>query len=722
MLTFVCECHYWTLKNDLNVSYTDFSHFKYNEKKETETSTDKIIKKNYVEASGYNWSVSNKRPLKLRDSLKYFETELHDHHLIAVEWIKKDKIAFIVSSGSTIFVTFDPATCDIIEIVSDKFLQSKFQCEQLINVSYAKQVLLCSFSDQKLGIIHFGRSFDRTLNKWSFLDPKIGLFDFSNSTTNRKNERKITFNLSATMVATWSKSSLNEVYPWNPLVKDEHRANVHVYKIIGPRLELCCYYHTKQDPLIVAFSKTISNIIFILEQKNCNDPRIDFSTFEVTNTKLHLVNVVTISPFDWCSASIINAWLNKDDTRICFSYNDSVLFIHDFKLSITCSVKTAFPVEYLDWHPDGNIIAVSDSNGRIQCYDSCLSCIHLQPLTEEANSLAWLDFQSKVGNKKLFFMKWMPYETTKHPTNQSDAVLHLVFEKGPVIAIKVLGIGKLCVNQLVSMYLNENNVDHALNFLLGLDWHSEGPQCLTTLQQITNYLFRLPFTPVREVQLQSAIGSFYQPVIPLSEDAKHEYFEPVRNIARRFFHHLVRYELYEKAYSLAIDLNDRDLFMDLYWATKSGIGTRAMATMALEKANQIVSSESDDSHSSQSSDCDCTDCHSNSPSSSLRPPLPNVPLATSSPSLFIPSISNNRSQNNITTISVPYTSSHIDHGHSKNIELPTTSLDSVPHLKYPFEQQLLTQNTRLENNNQQSQISTKPQPDKTIKVVHFGIV
>lgn len=114
-----------------------------------------------------------------------------------------------------------------------------------------------------------------------------------------------------------------------------------------------------------------------------------------------------------------------------------------------------------------------------------------------------------------------------------------------------------------------------------------------------------------------------------------------------------RYELYEKAYSLAIDLNDRDLFMDLYWATKSGIGTRAMATMALEKANQIMSSESDESHSSQSSDCDCTECHSSSPSS-LRPPLPNVPITPSSPSLFIPSIpNNNRSLNNVTTISVP---------------------------------------------------------------------
>lgn len=47
--------------------------------------------------------------------------------------MKKDKIAFILSSGSTMFVTFDPATCDLVEVVTDKFLQSKFQCEQLIN-------------------------------------------------------------------------------------------------------------------------------------------------------------------------------------------------------------------------------------------------------------------------------------------------------------------------------------------------------------------------------------------------------------------------------------------------------------------------------------------------------------------------------------------------------------------------------------------------------------
>lgn len=90
MLTFVCECHYWTLRNDLTVSYKDFSHFKYNEKKETDTSTDKIIKKNYVEAIGCNWSVSNKRPLKLRDSLKYFEYLMRNKycyaHFLITNW------------------------------------------------------------------------------------------------------------------------------------------------------------------------------------------------------------------------------------------------------------------------------------------------------------------------------------------------------------------------------------------------------------------------------------------------------------------------------------------------------------------------------------------------------------------------------------------------------------------------------------------------------------
>lgn len=45
-------------------------------------------------------------------------------------------------------------------------------------------------------------------------------------------------------------------------------------------------------------------------------------------------------------------------------------------------------------------------------------------------------------------------------------------------------------------------------------------------------------------------------------------------------------------------------------------------------------------------------------------------------------------------ILIQYTSTHVEHVHPKNIELQTTSLESVSHIKRPFEQQLLIhQNT-----------------------------
>ncbi|XP_050527546.1 WD repeat-containing and planar cell polarity effector protein fritz homolog isoform X2 [Daktulosphaira vitifoliae] len=673
MITIFCELFYWTLKNDILIDTTDFSSFKYNEKKETELSTNKIIKKNYVEARGYSWSLSNKRPKKLKDCLKNFEADINDNHLIAVEWLKKDKIAFIFSNGITTFITFDTVTCDILEIVTDKFLQSKFQCETFINISYLKQVLLCSISENKLGIVHFGRQFDSSLNKWSLLEPKLGLCDLI---ANRKNDRKISFNSSATMVAIWSKSSANEVFPWSPVIKNEERANIHIYKIIG--------------------------------------------SYEVTNTRLHLVTLLTVSPFDWCTTSVTNAWLNEDDTRLCFSYEDSVLFLYDLKLSITCSVKTAFPVEFLEWHPDGNIVAISDKNGQIQFFDSCLSQISVQPLTESVKLPNFLDLQSKVGNKKVIQLKWLNIENSKFFAYPPDAVLQLIFEKGPVVSIKLLGVGKLTADLITSMYLTENNVDCALNFLLALDWHNNGSMCLTCLQKITNYLFRLPFTPVRELQLQSAIGSFFQPVIPLSENVNNEFYEPVKHIARRFFHHLIRYELYEKAYSLAIDLNDKDLFMDLYSATKLGIGTKAMATMALEKANQFVSSDSETSQSSQSSNCNCTNFQPNS-SDLLKPPLPTIPMALSQTS-SIPPVLDNQMYNNITTISVRHVSNHDEYLMPTNSNLPTTTIESKSQLKYSLGQQLLSQNMNLGVKNKPTQTSKKPPPDKTIKVVHFGIV
>lgn len=34
-------------------------------------------------------------------------------------------------------------------------------------------------------------------------------------------------------ILVWWKSTMNEVYPWSPAVKDHDRANVHLYRLTG---------------------------------------------------------------------------------------------------------------------------------------------------------------------------------------------------------------------------------------------------------------------------------------------------------------------------------------------------------------------------------------------------------------------------------------------------------------------------------------------------------
>ena len=61
--------------------------------------------------------------------------------------------------------------------------------------------------------------------------------------------------------------------------------------------------------------------------------------------------------------------------------------------------------------------------------------------------------------------------------------------------------------------------------------------------------------------------------------------------ARRFFHHLLRHQRFEKAFLLAKDLNSSDLFLDIYFAAKD-LGEMQLAKVAKLKADEIIAAES----------------------------------------------------------------------------------------------------------------------------------
>lgn len=222
----------------------------------------------------------------------------------------------------------------------------------------------------------------------------------------------------------------------------------------------------------------------------------------------------------------------------------------------------------------------------------------------------------------------------------NDNFLLLIFEGGPIGVLKLIGggglskdiqNGGLTPDTVIRQYLSWHQVDKAINLLLCLNWNTSGPSCLAALYHIANFIFRHPFSPEKELQLETALGSFHVPLRPLSRATEKDFGDQVHDLTRRFFHHLLRYRLYEKAYRLAIDLNDSDLFIDLYHCAKS-INDQEMARAARLKVDEINSYSSENSSRSKSSDssCSCSDSSSDLSSSedepSNLPPLPQVSM------------------------------------------------------------------------------------------------
>lgn len=61
------------------------------------------------------------------------------------------------------------------------------------------------------------------------------------------------------------------------------------------------------------------------------------------------------------------------------------------------------------------------------------------------------------------------------------------------------------------------------------------------------------------------------------------------------FSFFLRYKSFEKAFSLAIDINDADLFMILFKCAKAH-DLDEMAEESLKKADEIYAKEEDESH------------------------------------------------------------------------------------------------------------------------------
>ncbi|KAK9507121.1 hypothetical protein O3M35_008929 [Rhynocoris fuscipes] len=723
MFTLLHEIHFWTLKDSVSISDTDFGGFVYTEKKNPSRCLLLEGKKSYVEKKGNLYIPSNKRPKKLKDSLKELEELLDTSRILSFKWKNVSCIHIILSSGLQIAIKINLFNGDVDEIIFDKFIIGKLFSQYVCDVSITRVNAIFTYTDNQVTLVYFSKPSLKCQNfkKWSLLEPKVQSLELSGP-AGRRLDRRLSFNTSEDMVLVWWKCSRDEVYPWSPIVRDVDRANVHIYSVNTTKLDLVCYFRTEFDPIKVFFSQRQPNTIHTIQQKTSSkgEVTLEWSILELVCNQIETSYVLSLLlPTHPCVVS-----LGPNEEKIFIACIDGSLIIADCDNNISDYVKATFIPSLAVWHPDDCLILISNEKGQMQWYDTSLSPIKSQLTSEDSSPSTILDLS--------IYFKYQPTllniiwnRTSNNNTDETnshyDDFLLLQFERGPIAVVRLVSRGrkyKLTSDVIANQYLAAGSVELAVNLLLTIDWDKNGDIALSTLQTIVTYLIRLPLNPYRENLLEKALGSYFNPRKPLSEAVDDEFSDSVHDLARRFFHHLLRYQVIEKAFRLAIDLEEYDLFMDLHNYSKA-IGNNDMALAALEKAEEIMFPASPESSSCCCSS-DCSSCCSEESSveagiSKTRIGTPPLPIVNSLPPQPAPRHSKVKFSPNVTT-HVATSVQEISSQFSLQNEISPNAV-GLP----PPNHKILSNNSssaRLLINN-----SVGAQEDKgKIKVVHFGLV
>ncbi|XP_044310351.1 WD repeat-containing and planar cell polarity effector protein fritz homolog isoform X1 [Varanus komodoensis] len=596
MTVFLSEMHVWSLKTTLCVEDKDIGIYHYYDKKEPDTQVNfgyLCQKQQLAESRDYPWVLKNKRPEKLRDTLKELEELMQNSQCVLSRWKNKYVCQLLFHSG--VLVSLSLSGPQLERVVIDRTLMGKLISNTISDAVLTDSFMILSFSEQsKLCFIQFTKTtsspdVNKKLEKLSALDFKISYVDIPG--LGKRTKYHLAINCIQDMVICWWSVSKDEVWPWSPVSGERKRANLLLLRCEFGKLEVLSYVRTDGDPLDAGFSLYQPYQIQTVERSLSADqePMVDSCIYECIRNKVQCVAVTKIP----LTSKAISCCRNITEDKLVLGCEDSSIVLYEVYRQITLLGQAELLPTLMCCHPSGAIILVGSSQGELQLFDMALSPIKIQLLAEDISLKSTLQFSEKIDvSSSLTQIQWtVPLATyqSMDDTGIHDLLLFM-FDKGPIgilhFKMGVIPRGQLGLVEIIQEYIHQDEMYEAINILCGMNWNTMGHQCYVSLSAIVNYLLKQKLTPAREAQLEASLGTFYAPTRPLSETTILEYRDQISRYARRFFHHLLRHQRFEKAFLLAVDIGARDLFMDIHYFALDK-GELALAEVAKKKASDI---------------------------------------------------------------------------------------------------------------------------------------
>ncbi|KAL6478380.1 hypothetical protein MHYP_G00142150 [Metynnis hypsauchen] len=662
----LAELNLWSSKSSLHVQDTDIGAFQFYEKGEPVFPADQHYyteKQHFAESRGHSWLLSNRRPEKLRDALKELEELLQSNSCVCTKWRTKQCCQMLLSSGVLVSLTVGGTQLERVTI--DKTLVGRLPADTIGHAVIGDRFLLLSLVKSQVCQVYLGRrnqsSPELSARRGEKLSPaeiKVSSVELAGG-GGRRTGRHVALSRAQDVGVCWWPGGREEVWPWSPVPSATERANLVLLGCTeGSGLMVLSSIRTDGDLLDCCFSLTQPYHILTVElREEARDPTAELHeaartpvvqacVYECARGRLQHLSAVNLplpsAPVSWCR--------DPSERWLLLGLRDSSVVLVHPETGVSVQAVCPMPPSLLAWHPSGGLVVVAGGQGELQFFDLGLSPLPVRLVSEEEGGQGQAGASLQLGRHMKVSSGLEDIEWAHSPVSQNAEglevhdLLLLRFHGGPLAAMRlklgVLNGGQLGPGELLQHRLRRGEVDAALGILGNMDWCMMGAECYRALISVTDHLLRKPLDEQTEAQLEAALGMFYSPSRSLTDTVILEYRDPISCYARRFFHHLLRHQRFEKAFLLALDIGARDLFMDLHYVARDSRET-VLASVAKKKAQEleiveVTPSESDVPKSRERNGV-CvpptadTHAYTEWPTNTHRkPPLPSTEGATSS--------------------------------------------------------------------------------------------
>ncbi|KAF7220474.1 transcript variant X1 [Nothobranchius furzeri] len=591
----LAELHLWSTKSSLQVKDTDIGTYQYYDKGEPAHSLEHHYysdKLHFCQARGYPWTPRNHRPEKLCDSLKELEELLQTNSCIHTRWRNKYCCQLLLSNG--VLVTLALNGPHLKQVCIDHTLVGRLPGNTVTDAVLSNGLILLSFLERgQVAAVYLNKrnqdslKTGRRTDKLSPSEIKVACVEVGKAS--QRLRRRVGLNRLQDVALCWWNLDEHSEEPW--MLTDTQRNNLFLISCSPTEgLKILCSVRTEGNPLDCCFSQLQHYQMLMVElpagpQGFRDGTCANACVYECVRGRLHRLSVVSIP----LPSHPLCCSRHPSESILLLGLSDSSLVLFDQRRGVSLMAPCPVPPTYMGWHPAGAVAIVAGGQKELMCFDVGLAPLNMSLVAEEMAPAATLRLTQHLHcSGDLVGLKW---GTGLDGGPEGTNMIALVFNGGPLAALRLrLGAltgGQLGLGELLQQRLRCGQVREALGILEAMDWSTMRDECYQGLSSIMNHLLRQQLNAQREAQLEAALGVFYAPSAPLSDTVILEYREPVSKYARRFFHHLLSHQRFEKAFLLAVDLKARDLFMDLHYVAADK-GEVVLADVAKRKANETA--------------------------------------------------------------------------------------------------------------------------------------